>query len=83
MPGRVDSTGNTLCVAGDAAGPGPCNDPSPGLNTFSCVCDIPDVPFPGDDINDAEEAGQASDRDVLSGNAQSSVVGPERDGWTR
>jgi len=55
MPGRVDSTGNTLCVAGDAAGPGPCNDPSPGLNTFSCVCDIPDVPFPGDDINDAEE----------------------------
>jgi len=55
MPGRVDSAGNTLCVAGDLAGPGPCNDPSPGLNTFSCVCDIPDVPFPGDDINDAEE----------------------------
>ena len=55
MPGRVDSTGNDQCVAGDDAGPGPCNDTNPTLNTFSCVCDIPDIPNPGDDVNDAEE----------------------------
>ncbi|CAE7039303.1 SLC38A6, partial [Symbiodinium sp. CCMP2456] len=55
MPGRVDSTGNTVCVAGDNDGPGLCNNTNGNLNTFSCVCDIPDIPFPGDDINDAEE----------------------------
>ncbi|CAE7843521.1 SLC38A6 [Symbiodinium necroappetens] len=53
VPGRVDSQ-NDNCEPGGNEGTASC-DTQNNFNTYTCACDIPDIPFPGDNINDAEE----------------------------